>query len=66
MIDTVAADLGEDASEMLNAGAKSEVYRLAGMLADAGRAIESEDWAAAERQWAAFKSLQAEIDAKAY
>ncbi len=61
LIDTVGPKLAEDAGEMVNAGARSEVYKLSGMLADTGRAIDGADWAAVEQHWVAFKKLVADI-----
>jgi cytochrome c peroxidase len=61
LIETVGPKLAEDAGEMVNTGARSEVYKLSDMLAGAGRAVDEADWAAAERQWAAFKKLAAEV-----
>ncbi|MHA1554414.1 MAG: cytochrome c peroxidase, partial [Alphaproteobacteria bacterium] len=66
LIDTVASDLAADASVMRNLAAKPDVYRLSTALADVGVAIAAERWEEAERGWAAFKSLQTELDPEMY
>ncbi|MHA1158557.1 MAG: cytochrome C, partial [Alphaproteobacteria bacterium] len=66
LIDTVTRDLAADASVMRNLAAKPDVYRLSTALADVGVAIAAERWDEAERGWAAFKSLQTELDPEMY
>ena len=66
LVDTVAADLAADASTMGNLSAKPDIYRLAELLRAAGDAAAVEDWAEANAQWQAFKTLQSDIDARIY
>ncbi len=66
LVDTVAPDLAADASLMSNQSAKPDVYQLAGLLRAAGDAAALGDWAAANDNWQAFKTLQSEIDARMY
>jgi cytochrome c peroxidase len=66
LIDTVVADLAVDASGMVNLPAKPQVYELAAILANVGKAIDSDDWSEAERLWATFKARGEEYDAAMY
>ena len=66
MIDTVAADLSADASGMANLQAKPNVYELAAILVDVGKAIDRKDWDQAEKHWTAFKKRKEEYDAAMY
>lgn len=66
LIDTVSGDLAADASVMGNLDAKPQIYALAERLAAVGQAIRDDDWALAQAEWAAFQSLQSEIDRQVY
>jgi len=66
LVDTVAFDMARDASLMANLSAKPDVYRLAELLRAVGTASEQGEWAIAEENWDAFKSLQSEIDERVY
>jgi hypothetical protein len=66
MIDTVAADLSADASGMANLTAKPKVYEMASILTDVARAIDRNDWVAAENLWASFKEREKEYDEAMY
>ena len=66
MIDTVAADLAADASGMVNLRAKTRVYEMASILGDVGKAIDSDNWEAAERLWTKFQAAQIKIDQEMY
>jgi cytochrome c peroxidase len=66
MIDTVAADLSADASGMANLTAKPKVYEMASILTDVARAIDRNDWIAAENLWASFKEREKEYDEAMY
>lgn len=66
LIDTVAPDLAADSSVMANLSARSEVFALSRTLSAVGTAIRAEDWAKAEQEWDAFKTLQADADARMF
>ncbi len=66
LTDTVAADLAADASIMSNLAARPEVYALAERLAEVGAAVRAEDWETAEANWAAFQTLAATLDERAF
>lgn len=65
-IDTIASELAADASGMSNLAAKAQVYALADLLAEVGRAIDEDDWQTAASRLAEFKDLQDSIDEEMY
>ncbi len=66
LTDTVAADLAADASTMINLAARPEVYALAERLTEVASAVRAEDWAAAEKSWAAFKAEAGSMEKRTF
>lgn len=66
LVDTVASDLSADASTMVNLASKPELYEFAAILRAVGDASAAGDWPEAGRQWALFKTMQADLDERMF
>lgn len=66
MLETVALDLALDATGMFNAGARSQVFEVVGVLNDVRAAVDADDWAAADALWKKFGELKDGYDEQMY
>ena len=62
LIATVAPDLRNDASALVDLSMAPYVYEVADLLEEIDAAIEADDWARAEEVWQTFKSKEIEYD----